>query len=114
MPKREKDLYLDDIYRASANILKYVKGYEFKDFKKDQKTVDAVLRNLEIIGEASTKLRKDFKGFCQKNDVVSWNEMAGLRNVVAHEYHGVDLEIIWKTIEEDIPGLKKEIKKLLK
>lgn len=113
MPKRAKDLYLNDIYKASANILKYVKGYDFKDFKKDQKTIDAVLRNLEIIGEAATTLRKDFKSFCKKNDFISWNEMAGLRNVVAHEYFGVDLEIIWKTIEEDILTLKKTIKKIL-
>lgn len=113
MSKREKEMYLDDIYTAASSILKYVNGYSFKDFKKDQKTIDAVLRNLEIIGEASNKLRKDFKSFCDVVDSVAWNEMAGLRNVVAHEYFGIDLEIIWKSIEEDIPLLKKEVKKLL-
>ena len=113
MSKREKDLYLSDIHKATANIVKYVKGFDYLEFKKDQKTVDAVLRNLEIIGEASTKLRKDFESFCKKNNEISWKEMAGLRNIVAHEYFGVDLEIIWKTIEEDIPTLKRQIKKLL-
>ena len=77
MPKRDKQLYLEDIHRACLNIKKYVKGYEFMDFKKDQKTIDAVLRNLEIIGEASSKLEKDFKSFCQKNTGVAWREMAG-------------------------------------
>jgi len=113
MSKRGKELYLEDIYHASSKILQYIKGYSLKDFKKDQKTIDAVLRNLEIIGEASSRLRKDFKSFCEKVDDVSWNEMAGLRNIVAHEYFGIDLEIIWKSIEEDIPHLKKAIKKHL-
>jgi len=87
MSKREKGLYLADIYHASNNILKYIKGYGFHDFKKDQKTIDAVLRNLEIIGEASSLLRKNFRSFCRKNDKVAWDEIKWLG--LSRQFSGV-------------------------
>ena len=110
MSKRDVGLYLEDISTAIGRLRKYVRGMDFAEFKKDDKTVDAVIRNLEIIGEAASKLTKDFQ---KKHDHIPWRKMVGLRNKVAHEYFGVDLEILWATIREDLPGLKKEIDRLL-
>jgi len=111
MPKRDFKLYLDDIYYSCNKILKYTKELEFKDFNKDGKSIDAVVRNLEIIGEAGknlpAKLRKNYKQ-------MPWKELIGMRNKVTHEYFGVDNAILWKTIQEDIPKLKKEINRIRK
>lgn len=110
MSKRDLGLYLEDINTAINRIRKYVRGMDLAEFKKDHKTVDAVIRNLEIVGEAAGKLPNDFR---KKHDHIPWRKMVGLRNRVAHEYFGVDVEILWQTILEDLPPLKKEIMKLI-
>lgn len=71
--------------------------------KNDEKTVDAVIRNIEVIGEASSHLSAEVK---KRYAAVPWSMVKGIRNILAHEYFGVDLEIIWKTIQEDLPTLK--------
>lgn len=105
MSKRESALYLADIKNCVQKIQKYTKGMTFRQFSRDPKTIDAVIRNLEIIGEAakniSAEARKKYPG-------VPWEKVVGMRNVITHEYFGVVLEIIWKTIQEDILILKKE------
>ncbi len=106
MPKRDLFLYIDDIYSSCNKILAYTKGYNFSQFKKDLKTIDAVIRNLEIIGEASKRLPVEFRKI-HKN--IPWKEIAGMRNKVTHEYFGVDERILWATVREDIPVLLKEI-----
>ncbi len=82
----------------------------FDEFEVDEKTIDSVLRNLEIIGEAS----KHIPGRIQKTyPDVPWMEMYTMRNIVIHEYHGVNLKIIWQTVTEDLPALIPQLEKIL-
>ena len=87
---RTDRLYLEDIQTSMKRIAEYIMGYNFIRFQKDYKTVDAVIRNFEIIGEASRNLSDEIK---IQNPGIPWNEMYHLRNRVAHEYFGVDYEI---------------------
>lgn len=100
------DLYLSDIKIAIRKIQKFTRGISFENFSADEKTIDAVIRNFEIIGEASKNIPTEFKN---KHKKIPWQKMIGLRNKMIHEYSGVDLEILWKTVEEDLPGLKKSL-----
>ena len=99
MSKRDPYLLIEDILDSIAKILSYTSGMEFKDFKEDSKTVDAVIRNSEIIGEAANQLPVEFKSEYRH---IKWNQITGLRNRVIHEYFGVDLNIIWKIANEDL------------
>lgn len=109
MPPREWRLRVEDILEAIARIERYTHGFTFEQFQADQKTVDAVIRNLEVIGEAVGHLsaRRD----SLSNDI-PWTDIAGMRNVLIHAYFGVDLKIIWQTIVEDLPVLRVELQKL--
>lgn len=110
MSKREPKLYLEDIKSSIEKIEKYVSGLDYEKFSNDLKTIDAVVRNLEIIGEAVNNLPEEIKS---QNPEIPWNEAVGMRNKVAHEYFGVDEEILWKTVTEDLPKFKEQISKLL-
>lgn len=90
-------------------IEQYTKGLTLETFENDSKTVDAVVRNLEIIGEAAGKLPEDFRA---QHEEIPWNEMIGMRNIVLHEYFGVDTEILWETVTKDISALKNKIGRL--
>lgn len=111
MPKRDVLLYISDICLACDRILKYTRGYNLAKLKKDEKTIDAIARNLEIIGEAAKSLPSELK---EKYPKIPWKEITGMRNKVAHEYFGIDQEILWATVQKDIPTLKKEISKIKK
>ena len=87
-------MYLEDILTSINRISEYTEGFSFDDFIKDFKTVDAVIRNFEIIGEAAKSLPEDIK---EKYHDVPWEEMYRLRNKVSHEYFGIDYEISIKT-----------------
>jgi uncharacterized protein with HEPN domain len=89
--ERDPILYLEDIVLSMQRVGEYIAGLDFINFKRDYKTVDAVIRNFEIIGEASRNLPKDFK---QKYSEIPWEEMYRLRNRISHEYFGIDYEII--------------------
>lgn len=110
MSKRKAILYFQDILTSLENIEEYTKGLDLESFKSDKKTIDAVVRNLEIIGEAAKNIPKRLKNQYPK---VPWEKMVGMRNKVIHEYFGVDVEILWQTLQEDLPGLKKQIKDLV-
>ena len=103
-------LYLEDIQTAMIRIAEYIEGLSFIDFKHDYKTVDAVIRNFEIIGEASKNLPMEFK---EKYNEVPWSEMYLLRNKVSHEYFGVDYEIIWDVAINYLPENKIQIDGIL-
>jgi len=103
---RTYKLFLDDIQLAMSRIAEYIQGYDFERFRKDYKTVDAVIRNLEIIGEASKNLEEKIK---RKYSDVPWQEMHYLRNKVSHEYFGVDHEIIWDIATNYLPKNKLQI-----
>lgn len=102
-------MYLEDIIIAMNRIAEYIEGYSFLEFKRDFKTVDAVIRNFEIIGEASKNLPDEVK---EKYPEVPWYEMYLLRNKVSHEYFGIDYEIIWDIACNHLPGNKIQIEEI--
>lgn len=103
-------MYLDDMILAMSRIEEYIQELSFIQFKQDYKTVDAVIRNFEIIGEASKNLPKELK---EKYKEIPWNEMYLLRNKVSHEYFGIDYEIIWDIALNYLPENKKQIEFVL-
>lgn len=103
-------MYLDDLLNAMTRIAEYIEGYSFDKFKRDYKTVDAVIRNFEIIGEASKNIPPEVKA---KYSEVPWSEMYLLRNKVSHEYFGVDYEIIWDVASNYLPENKAQVIKIL-
>ncbi len=112
MKKNERSylMYLEDIQLAMSRIDEYIEHLTFIKFKQDYKTVDAVIRNFEIIGEASKNLPTEFK---EKHIEIPWAEMYLLRNKVSHEYFGIDYEIIWDVALNYIPLNKIQINKIL-
>jgi uncharacterized protein with HEPN domain len=108
--ERDFLLYLEDIDLAFSRIQEYIIGLSFSDFKRDHKTVDAVIRNFEIIGEASKNLPAKLK---EKYSNVPWDEMYRLRNRISHEYFGIDYEIIWSIVTKHLPVNHKDIKDIL-
>ena len=110
MSKRDWKLYFEDILECIKKIESYTTDISYDDFIKDSKTIDAVVRNLEVIGEAARQVQEDTK---QKYNYIPWKEIVGLRNRVIHEYFGVDLEIVWQIINQDLKELKGKIEKVL-
>lgn len=104
---KDVKLYIEDILESIFQIEKYVEKMRERDFVKDTKTQDSVIRRLEIIGEAVKNLPRHFKN---KHPEVPWREIAGTRDVLIHEYSGINLKRVWRTIKKDIPDLKKKIK----
>lgn len=107
---RDESLYLADIQESCGKILRYTEGYSLEDLVRDDRTYDAVLRNLEIIGEATKNVSSETKA--QYSDV-KWRKIGDFRNIVAHEYFGVSDEIVWDVIENEIPPLLEQIKVML-
>ena len=104
-------MYFDDILMAIDRIFEYTQNYDFIRFKRDYKTVDAVIRNFEIIGEAAKNISDDIK---EKYSEVPWYEMYSLRNRISHAYFGIDYEIIWDIIVNYLPENKQQIQKISK
>lgn len=98
--------YLDDILEAVEKIERFTNGMEYDEFTEDPKTVDAVLRNFEVIGEAAKNIPEDVR---REYDDVPWSEMAGMRGKLIHGYATIDLQIVWTTIQEEIPALASQI-----
>jgi uncharacterized protein with HEPN domain len=96
MSKRDTLLLLDDMLQSSQKIKRYTSGLTFDSFISDDKTMDAVVRNFEIIGEAANRIDPDFR---DKNPEIEWNRIRGFRNRIVHEYFGIDYEIVWEIIE---------------
>ena len=111
MSKRGIKLYLKDISDSIKKIEKYIKGLNFDTFVKDTKTIDAVVRNLSIIGEAVKNFPNKLKS---EYPQVPWKEITGTRDKAIHEYFGIDEDILWKTIKDDLPPFKKQISEILK
>lgn len=107
--KRTHEDYLKDILDAIASIEEFTSGMDFEDFSKDRKTQFAVIRALEIIGEAAKAIPEDFK---REHPEVPWREMARMRDKLIHAYFGVDLRVVWKTLKEDVPFLKEVLSNL--
>jgi len=103
-------MYIDDLLLAMSRISEYISEHTFESFKKDYKTVDAVIRNFEIIGEASKNIPAELKS---KYTNVPWAEMYLLRNKVSHEYFGIDYEIIWDVAFNHLPENKAQIEEII-
>ena len=111
MKYRDPLVFVEDILESMDKIESYVQGMDFSDFAMNDMVIDAVLRNLEIIGEASRNIPDDIR---ERYSEIPWKEMMGLRNIVIHGYFSVDLDIIWEIITEDIPPTRTKIEKMFR
>ena len=107
---RDESLYLADIQDACEKVLKFTAGMAYKDFVHDDLHFDAVIRNLEIIGEAAKNISEETR---QNYPSVKWRKIAGFRDIVAHNYFGVSDEIVWDVVENEIPLLLEQIRIML-
>lgn len=107
---RDHRLYFDDILEASKRIDAYIEGLSIAKFKKSTLVADAVVRNLEIIGEAIKHIPAQIR---EKHPEIEWKKIAGLRDILAHEYFGIDLDVVWDIIKNKLPNLRKQIRRLL-
>jgi len=103
---KDDSIYIDHILQSINNIFEYTKGLSIQDFSDNKMVQDAVIRNFEIIGEATKKVSDDYK---QVHFEVPWKAMSGMRDKLIHDYIGVDTAVIWKTIKEDLSPLKKKL-----
>ena len=110
MSKREWKLFIEDILESIRLIKNYVENMGFDDFKNDRKTIDAVVRNFEIIGEASRFIPDEIKG---KYENADWKGIVGLRNRIAHEYFDISLSIVWHIVMKELPTLEDQMKEIL-
>ena len=109
MSKRSPELLIDDILESGRKILEYTSGFTLEQFKSDSKTVDAVIRNFEIIGEAANRLPEDFK---DKHNEIDWHKVRGFRNRIVHDYFGIDYSIVWVTRETFLPHLIEKLQSI--
>jgi len=109
MPRDYKQ-QLDDILQAIAFIREYVNDMDFNAFEADKKTQHAVIRNLEVIGEAARIIPDEIK---KKSEEIEWNKIIALRNILIHEYFGVNLKIIWDVIQNKLDAVGNTCRRLL-
>ena len=108
---RDYKLYLKDILTASNAILHFIDGMDFEQFCDDDKTVSAVIKKLEIIGEAAKKIPPEIT---LSSLEIPWKEMAGMRDILIHSYFGTEFAAVWNAAKFSIPELISQIEKLLK
>ena len=107
---RNFQLYLMDIVNACEKVLRYTDGMTFEQFVADDRTFDAVVRNLQVIGEAVKNISADIR---DQNPEIEWRKMAGLRDILAHTYFQIENEIIWDIVQNKIQPLQQNINQLL-
>jgi uncharacterized protein with HEPN domain len=103
MSKREIKLLLEDIFEACEKILSYTAGMSYDAFIGDDKTIDAVVRNFEVIGEAANRVPENFKS---EHPEIEWRRIIAFRHRIIHEYFGINYEMVWKIKEENVPELQ--------
>jgi uncharacterized protein with HEPN domain len=106
MSRRATPLLLDDIWEAVEKIERYVSGLNHDAFVKDDKTVDSVVRNLEVIGEATNRIPENIK---TQFSEIEWRKIIGLRNRIVHDYFNIDVEIVWEIVQKDLPIFKAKL-----
>lgn len=110
MPPRSWRLRIEDILEAIHKTQRYVSGLSFDEFRADEKVVDAVVRNLEVIGEAARHIPPEVES---RHPGVPWGEMRGMRNILAHEYFGINLSILWHTVKKNLPPVIEDLENIL-
>ncbi len=110
MSKRLPNLLVADILDSAHKIIDYTKGLSFEGFIADSKTVDAVIRNFEIIGEAANRLPEDFKA---NYPSIDWQRIRGFRNRIVHDYFGIDYAIVWQIRDFFLPTMISELQKII-
>ena len=109
MSKREPSLLVNDIIESGVKILQYTEGMTYESFLEDSKTIDAVIRNFEIIGEAANRLPEAYK---EKYPDIDWFKIRGFRNRIVHDYMGIDFGIVWQIREQFLPDLIERLQHL--
>ena len=110
MKKRELGDYIQDILEALGEVEDFTTGMQFEDFVEDKKTINAVVRSLEVIGEAAKKMPDSMR---EKYPEIPWKRMTGMRDKLIHEYFGIDLEIVWEVVTNELPPIKPLIQKVV-
>ena len=107
---RDAKMYLQDIAESCEKVLRFTKGFTQSELTRDEKTYDAVIRNLEIIGEAVKHVPDEIR---QQLPGIEWRKAAGLRDMLAHAYFGIDDDILWDVVQNKVPQLAKVIRAFL-
>ena len=108
--KKDPKIFLNHILESIGEIEKNLTNLNEVEFYRNVTVQDAIIRRLEIIGEATKNLPKSFK---DKHSEVEWRKVAGLRDIIVHEYFGLSLKLIWRITQKDIPELKRKISKVM-
>ena len=107
---RDYNVYLEDILSAIAKVASFTAGMSREQFAEDAKTFDAVVRNLEIIGEAAKRLPEEIRS---RSPQIEWRKVAGLRDILIHKYSAIDVDIIWDVVQNKLPTLRQQVREIL-